>query len=428
MRPALLISLLTFSGACGEVIPPPDGQTAFVVGGTVSGFAGRNLVLQLNGGDDLTISADGSFSFPAPVQVGTAYTVTVKSQPICPVRRCTLTNATGMIASADASVDVSCEKPKQRLASGNWGEKSIRATDDIAALADNATAVPRILIGANTQIQSSEADSVAYDGQRDILYMASGKMTETYGYGVLVFKNASTLSGNTNYSTRIRVPNETQFFGVEIDPVADRLYVSGYQGVYVLDLASSLSGQVTPVAKLVVEDPTTANAGAITLDPINDRLYIGGDYTSRLYVFDNARMITSASLPTHTVSWPVFNNAGFRGPPAIAVDGCRDRLYLGSTDTSPAGYNMFVFDNASMLDGAINPETQSQAQLRTSGLKAVSAKIDSEGALYYWDDSATKVRINHAPETLAGPLSVMPDKTINAVVASGYGLDVIPYY
>lgn len=32
------------------------------------------------------------------------------------------------------------------------------------------------------------------------------------------------------------------------------------------------------------------------------------------------------------------------------------------------------------------------------------------------------------PETFTGVLTVMPDKTINAVVNKGYGLDVIPYY
>lgn len=196
------------------MVPPPDAQTAFVVEGTVTGFAGRSLELQLNGADDLTIAADGSFVFPTPVETGTTYTVSVKSQPICPVRRCTLTNATGMIAGANTSVDITCEKPEQRLASGNWGEKSIRVTDDIAALANDASPVPRIITGANTQIQSSEVDPVASDGQRDILYMASGTSAEPFGYGLLVFKNASTLTGNVNYSTRITVANDTKFFGV----------------------------------------------------------------------------------------------------------------------------------------------------------------------------------------------------------------------
>lgn len=428
MRPVVLAPL-ALAAACGEVIaPPPDAQTTFTVGGTVTNFAGRDLVLQLDGGNDVTVTADGTFAFTTPLETGTSYTVTIKSQPICPVRRCTVVNGTGTIAGADATVDITCETPKQRLASGNWGGRSVRITDDVLGLPATATATPRIITGANTQITTSDIDSVAYDARRDIVYMATGTSSGTYGFGVLVFRNASTLDGDVNYSTRITVADETKFFGVEIDEAADRLYVSGYLGVYILDLASTLSGQVTPVAKLVVEDPTTENAGTITLDTLNDRLYIGGDYTSRLHVFDNARAITSPIPASRTVSWPTYGIEYFEGPPAIAIDGCRDRLYLGSNDVSPAGFNMFVFDNASTLDGAIDPETKSQAQLRTSGMQSISATLDTEGNLYYWDDSATTVSIYESPETLAGPVSVMPDRTIQGVVDRGYGLAVVPYY
>ncbi|MGH8240270.1 MAG: hypothetical protein ACREXP_25090, partial [Steroidobacteraceae bacterium] len=42
-------------------------SSSFTVGGTVSGLAGSGLVLELNGGNPLPITADGSFIFPAPV-------------------------------------------------------------------------------------------------------------------------------------------------------------------------------------------------------------------------------------------------------------------------------------------------------------------------------------------------------------------------
>ena len=59
-------------------------KTAFTVGGTVSGLSGSGLVLQNNGGDDLAISADGSFTFATTVESGAAFHVTVKSQPTGP--------------------------------------------------------------------------------------------------------------------------------------------------------------------------------------------------------------------------------------------------------------------------------------------------------------------------------------------------------
>ena len=52
----------------------------YSVGGTVSGLTGT-VVLQDNGGDNLSVTANGSFSFPAKLASGAAYSVTVLTQP-----------------------------------------------------------------------------------------------------------------------------------------------------------------------------------------------------------------------------------------------------------------------------------------------------------------------------------------------------------
>src|SRR5215471_107899 len=62
--------------------------TRFTVGGTVSGLSGTGLVLQDNGGDNLTISANGAFTFATKA---TAYNVTVLTQPTNPPQTCTVT-------------------------------------------------------------------------------------------------------------------------------------------------------------------------------------------------------------------------------------------------------------------------------------------------------------------------------------------------
>jgi len=55
------------------------GANTFTIGGTVTGLNG-SMVLQNNGGDDLTISTNGSFSFAASVANGNPYAVTLLSQ------------------------------------------------------------------------------------------------------------------------------------------------------------------------------------------------------------------------------------------------------------------------------------------------------------------------------------------------------------
>jgi len=85
-----------------------DGTTpAYTIGGTVSGLSGT-LALQNNGGDDLTISADGaSFIFNTALADGSTYNVTVKTQP--DGQTCTVSNNAGTISGDDVTdVTVTC--------------------------------------------------------------------------------------------------------------------------------------------------------------------------------------------------------------------------------------------------------------------------------------------------------------------------------
>jgi sugar lactone lactonase YvrE len=78
----------------------------FTVGGTIAELSG-SVVLQNNGGNNLTISANGAFTFPGALANGSTYSVTVLTQPSG--RNCTIANGTGTIAGANiTNVAVSC--------------------------------------------------------------------------------------------------------------------------------------------------------------------------------------------------------------------------------------------------------------------------------------------------------------------------------
>ena len=72
----------------------------------MSGLSGT-VVLQDNGGDNLTLTANGTFTFATALAGGAAYAVTVKTNPAS--QTCTVSNGTGTIGSANiTNVAVTC--------------------------------------------------------------------------------------------------------------------------------------------------------------------------------------------------------------------------------------------------------------------------------------------------------------------------------
>jgi hypothetical protein len=75
----------------------------YTIGGTVAGVpGGETLIIQNNGGDDLTISADGSFVFLTPIADGATYSVTVLTNPASAT--CTVSGGTGTGTVSSANV------------------------------------------------------------------------------------------------------------------------------------------------------------------------------------------------------------------------------------------------------------------------------------------------------------------------------------
>jgi hypothetical protein len=110
----------TVGGGTGTIDTSSDDVTSVAVscgttaslGGTVTGLSGTGtttLVLANNGASLLAISGNGAFSFPGTIAAGTAYNVTVQSQPA--PQNCLVTGGTGtglISATSSTSVTVSC--------------------------------------------------------------------------------------------------------------------------------------------------------------------------------------------------------------------------------------------------------------------------------------------------------------------------------
>ena len=84
-------------------------NVTYTIGGTISGYSGSGLVLQDNGGNNLTVTSGATtFTFSAPVNSGSAYSVTVLTQPSSPTETCLVTNGSGTATGNVTNVQIAC--------------------------------------------------------------------------------------------------------------------------------------------------------------------------------------------------------------------------------------------------------------------------------------------------------------------------------
>jgi hypothetical protein len=105
---AVLCTAISACGGGGGGGAPPM-ITSYTVGGVVTGLSGGGLVLQINAGGDLAVSAPGTFAFAGALKNGAAYSVTVATQPSAPAQDCVVANASGTVRGANVTnVTVTC--------------------------------------------------------------------------------------------------------------------------------------------------------------------------------------------------------------------------------------------------------------------------------------------------------------------------------
>src|ERR1039457_5197349 len=94
---AAMLLLALYGCGSGDSIPtpPPPAPVTYSISGTILS-AGGSLVLQDNGGDDLTVNNVGTFTFPTKLPSGATYSVSVKSSPSLPLQNCSAESLTSI--------------------------------------------------------------------------------------------------------------------------------------------------------------------------------------------------------------------------------------------------------------------------------------------------------------------------------------------
>ncbi len=248
--------------------------TQYSVGATVSGLAaGNSVVLQNNGRDDLTFNADGSANFSTALDDGSAYAVTVLTQPTVPNQTCVVTASSGNLAGSNVNLTVTCTTNLYNI---NVDVTGLAAGNDVV-LQNNAGDDLTINVDGISTFATPLEDLSAYDvtvltqpttpNQTCVLENESGTLA-----GADVIDMTLTCTINT-YDINLNVTGLALTNSVSFINGADTITfnVDGLQTISTLDDESAYDVNITV-------QPDTPNQICTFVDPDAGNL-AGGDVT-----------------------------------------------------------------------------------------------------------------------------------------------------
>ncbi|MGH8287506.1 MAG: lactonase family protein [Steroidobacteraceae bacterium] len=401
------------SGGGGTTPPPPPPPTTYSIGGTVSGLTGTGLVLQDNGGDNLSVTANGAFTFATKVDSGGAYAVTVLTQPSG--QTCTVADGTGTTGSANVTnVAVNCTGGSASVGKfayvANNGDGTIDAytidpnsgaltavsgiPDGTAPAAvslapngmfafsasDNGTKIQAFTIGSsgaltlvgtyNTGfVNGSTYPDIAVDSQSAHLYLASAGDNEVAGFAIDQSSGALTPLTGSPYPAGAGASAIPAF-----SPNGKFLYVMDQsatvgttEGNAVSGYSIGTDGSLTPIPG----SPFAAGTGPtwISFTPDGNFAYVadtGEDAISAYSVNTTTGALTPLSTPTYTTD---------EHPQDLTIDSSGQHLYAPVANGSTAGAVQVFTINA---DGALTAVGSTPA-----GVTPVFLDIDPTAAFAY---------------------------------------------
>jgi len=396
-RAALTTSFVFFVlgvAACGGGGGGSSSPT-YTIGGSVTGLNGT-VVLQNNGGSSLTVSRDGSFTFAGEYPSGTAYHVTVLTQPAD--QGCVITNASGTVTGKPVTAPtVSCHGPALALFAGNASG---------AGSADGTGAAASFTSPAGVATDSAGNVYVADFNNETIRKITpAGPVTTLAGTA-----GVEGSADGTGAAARFRSPT-----GVAADSVGN---------VYVADGDNNTIRKITPAGVVATLAGTAGVSGSAdgtgAAASFNYPASFATDSAGNVYVADANNNTIRKITPTGLVT----TLAGTAG-----VSGSADGTGAAASFNSPSGVatdtagNVYVADTLNFTIRAITP---TGVVTTLAGTAPVKGWADGTGAAARFNlptsvatDSAGNVYVADANPDIPYPPLKEGGDTIRKITPAG---------
>jgi 6-phosphogluconolactonase (cycloisomerase 2 family) len=320
MRNALPLAALLLLAACPQT-------TSYTIGGTVTGLASSPgplstpLILQNNGGDNLTISANGAFTFATAVTststTSATYNVTILTQPF--PQTCIVTGGSGTASSNVTSVVVSCS-----------------SSSTSAYVVNKSGTVSQYPIGANGALPTTAASSVATGTYPySIAVVPSGLyayVANDIGNNVSEYTISSgvlTLNTSTANSTGT-VNAGLNPVSVTVDPTGQYAYVANYGDGTVSQYTIGTPSSLTPGALAPMSSPTVlagSNPISVTVAPSGSHVYV---YVANYSSGASAGTVSEYSIGTGGALATIGTVGTGKNPSSVTVDPSGQYAYVAN--------------------------------------------------------------------------------------------------
>jgi hypothetical protein len=365
-------------------------NATFSIGGTVSGLnTSTSVTLLDNGGNSLSVTANGSFTFTTKLARGATYSVTVGTPPTG--ETCTVTNGSGTVGSSNVTnVTVACTSSGSGGGSAYWipysaspvsGATPAGSTGLFLIPSDKLTSAPTPtfvttdttqLLAIGTEI-SVTGGVVTYSPQV-MMYAdtASSGITKIFGL---------TLAGTSSVPTPTQIGSLAVPSGQQICPASSSAETNVSQPTslfVVIEVGTATQCDEAGGTYEVVhyQDSSTTAPVVVSLNSTTmNTVYQNGSLTG-LLVFDS----TTNSLDVYaddTFTSPTKEITGLQN--VSYVSGVLDEATLSTTEVFYSATTTGAVTYLYLIDGSTLAATQIQ-DLKTG---TISAAVQDDTNLYY---------------------------------------------
>ena len=359
---------------------------SFSVSGNVTGLAtGAKVTLLDNGGDSLTVSADGTFTFPILIADNGSYSVTVGSQPAGQVCTVSSGSGSGLVANV-TKVSVTCSANSVTIG----GTATGLVSGQPVTLLNNGTDP----LSTSTTGQFTFPTPLAVGGSYAITVETQpvGKTcTVSNGSGTNVSANVSTISVTCSSTTFAVSGTITGLItGQQVTLLnngADATTVSSTSGTFQFATQVAYNGSYTvsvgtqPTAEHCSVTAGTGNnvqaaVTTVAVTCVTHNLYVGDSGAPKIYQYQTG---TGPIIPLATPSVTTTGNIG-----NLILDNSRNYLYA----TIPSMNVIAQFNIGA--DGSLTPMTT--ATVASGGTAPYEEALSPNGKwLFVGDQGNAKV-------------------------------------